>query len=180
MLELNDTQISASADDELSGHELDQAINMLASSDDAQKQMNRYHLIGHAIRDEIPDVIAHDLRARVASAVAAEPAILAPRNIEKSQHRFANPFAGLAVAASVAAIAVFGLRSLPVDDTHPVDTPPVAQIQQPPSDFSLVNQATSAPLPNHYILNHFEHAPVSNMNGMLPYVIIVTQPNQNR
>ena len=44
-----------------------------------QETWSRYHLIGDALRDELPGNITLDLADRVALALADEPTVLAPR-----------------------------------------------------------------------------------------------------
>ncbi|MBY5993491.1 sigma-E factor negative regulatory protein [Ferrimonas balearica] len=116
--------------------------------EDAQlsERWHRYHLIGDAMRNELPEHLQLDIAAQVAQSLEAEPAILAPR----ARRRFALPgkvvemgqrFGQYAIAATVAAVAVVGVQQysaeeavtpLPVLETMPMlGAPSPASYQVP-------------------------------------------------
>ena len=85
---------------------------------DSQQQETwvRYHLIGDALRDELPGPITLDLADRVAQALADEPTVLAPRALGWQAR--VKPIAAqvlrhggqFAIAASVAAVSILGVQ----------------------------------------------------------------------
>jgi len=79
---------------------------------------DRYHLIGDVIRNDTPDVFQLDLSAEIASAIANEPTILAPKTSNVFALKFkakivelAKPFGQLAIAASAAGLMVLGVQT---------------------------------------------------------------------
>lgn len=83
---------------------------------DEQETWSRYHLIGDALRDELPPVCAFDLADRVSAALADEPTILAPRasrwqtQIRPMLGNLLRQGGQFAIAASVAAVTILGVR----------------------------------------------------------------------
>jgi len=74
----------------------------LAAGDEEMQRFGRYCLIGEVMRGESA-VLALQVSARVGEALQVEPAILAPR---PRAREWLRPAAGLAVAASVATLAI--------------------------------------------------------------------------
>jgi sigma-E factor negative regulatory protein RseA len=149
-----------------------------------------YHLIGDALRGELP--LAVDVRAAVARRLAAEPTVFAPaRRAAPLPSRL--PLAAL--AASVAAVAFVGLAAWQV--TRPTATPanlaPLAaasaerpQAAPPPADLPARSEAgTRAKQPprvrfpaaagDAYLLAHQEFSPTVAMVGMPAYVRTVSE-----
>lgn len=113
----------------------------------------RYHLMGDIMRGETSDVINFDLSSTIASAIAEEPTILAPRAnnnvVEKLKAKvvqFAKPFGQMAIAASAAGLMVMGVQQNSADSdvllpaTQVVKTMPFGGIAEP---VSLNFQQTS-------------------------------------
>ena len=77
---------------------------------------SRYHLIGDVLRDEAPEKIDLDLSMNIASAIAAEPTVLAPQRKTVSEKIKANviklvkPFGQVAIAASAATLMIMGVQ----------------------------------------------------------------------
>lgn len=184
MTENRDALISASVDGELEGHEHDQAIDHLVGSNESMARLGRYHLIGDAMRGDLPDLVDHGLAARVSGALDAEPTVLKPRARPARKPVLSGPIGGFAIAASVALVAVLGVRSLPVEERSPVVTPEIAAAPVQNRDIVPVTANGNRAIPrdgrlNSYVLDHFEHGTSSSMKGMLPYVIIVS-PNAQK
>lgn len=118
----------------------------LLADAELSERWHRYHLIGDAMRNELPGTLQLDIAANVADALESEPAILAPQ----SRRRFAVPgkvielgqrFGQYAIAATVAAVAVVGVQQynakeaitpLPVLETMPMlGAPSPASYQVP-------------------------------------------------
>ena len=138
---LHDTlheKISSLYDDELDATDAEHVIDSL-NQDEQQHTLNRYSMIGDAMRKNLPNNPEHNLFSRVQSALESEPALLAPSptNVDKaaeqiseqanvvelpkksSRNHSMKPFGGFAVAASVAIASVLGFQMFsqsPVDD----------------------------------------------------------------
>lgn len=109
-----------------------EALEQLLSSTEDQQQWSRYHLIGQAMRDELPSHMDLNLSARIADAIADEPTVLSPTatpsatpesnepaeliNMSKrrakraSVVKFVRHAGQYAIAATVAAVAVIGVQ----------------------------------------------------------------------
>ena len=96
---------SALLDDELDPDTRQQAISaMLSGEREELERLGRYRLIGDVMRGE-SSVLASSVTDKVRLALADEPVVLSPR--PRRPVRWLRPAAGLAIAASVAAAAVF-------------------------------------------------------------------------
>lgn len=111
-------QISAFIDDELSSEECAFLVRRLGSDATARAQMVRYAAIGSVLRTEGLIASSTLLRDRVQAAldgVATAPArrMVPTRRTPplRARRRWAYSVAGAGVAASVAAVALFGLRT---------------------------------------------------------------------
>ncbi len=94
---------SALLDGELDRSAQQAAISARLAAEDGERQrFGRYRLIGDVMRGESA-VLALQVSARVQEALQVEPAILAPR---RRGRQWLRPAAGLAVAASVATLAI--------------------------------------------------------------------------
>ncbi|WKE66418.1 RseA family anti-sigma factor [Gallaecimonas kandeliae] len=107
----------------------DHLLEELKTDPEAQARWHRYHLIGDALRGELPGQLSFDITAKVAAALDEEPALLAPKAVEKAKPRglqgFWRPVAQLAVAASVALVAVVGVQQFSGKDDLPQPASPV-------------------------------------------------------
>ncbi len=188
MNESNKEQLSAFIDGELeSDHVLDKLINEQEMKD----TWSRYHLIGDALRDNLPESISNQVSIQVAKALRDEPTILAP-----AKKRFnIKPIAGFAIAASVAMMAVFSIQSgneinSPTNGAASIAATTVSQPQT--FDFTTAQVLPAAvkqsdtPIPisnqrlNNYLMNHNEYRSNGSVNAILPYVRIVTIESQER
>ena len=108
--QIND-QISAFIDDELSEEECALLVRRFERDPEARGQVLRYAVIGSALRGELllPDPAV--LRRRLAVALTGAPLPVSRAQVRWSA-RFARPLLGVGVAATVAAAAIFGLRTL--------------------------------------------------------------------
>lgn len=91
----------------------------------------RYHLIGDALRGQLESGMpVTDLTRRVAMALAAEPTVLSPRPHQMRWKKALKPVAGMAIAASVALVAIVGLRGLDqaTSVSAPASVPAVADM----------------------------------------------------
>lgn len=108
--QIND-QISAFIDNELSADESALLVRRFERDTESRARAMRYTLIGASLRGELLEPHPSVLRQRVAAALSgASPA--APKARERAGERFAKPLLSVAIAATVAVVAIGALRSL--------------------------------------------------------------------
>lgn len=117
-------KLSAFLDGETGRDESNTLISELCENQELKSCWERYHVISDSMRSGLPDSIHDGFADKVMSAIATEPAILAPQPSPistKPAQAHTNPitkrFAGFAIAASVAALAVVGVQTLYHEET---------------------------------------------------------------
>ncbi len=181
--------ISALMDDDYDQH----SLNELLQNDDLKQTWTRYHLIGDCLREHLPDQIDTNLAQRVSAQLADEPTVLAP--VAKQNHTL-KPVMGFAIAASVALVAVLGIRQntdsvSPVPAQAVVASTEIAQPEITPDTFTFnepqvrpasIQSDTPAAMPSQrmsgYLVNHNQFRSSNSMHGGLPYVRIITIESQ--
>ncbi|GHF84497.1 sigma-E factor negative regulatory protein [Thalassotalea marina] len=95
----------------------DSVLQDVLKDNDMADTWQRYHLIGDAIRDELPNELDFDLTDAIANAIAEEPTVLAPiakptikEKIKAKVVQFSKPFGQVAIAASAAGMMVIGVQ----------------------------------------------------------------------
>ncbi len=186
-------QVSALMDGELSTRQSSGLLSSLEQDTEQQALWERYHLIGNALRGDAIHADYRCIAERVHRSLAKEPTVLAPaasrhrgihRGINRSIHRFA-PFAGAALAAGTAFLAIFAVPGLfnPTADAPPDAQPQtMAAVTSPPDPFRLDSkvQRWRGPDPaverrlDRFLVTHQEKSPTSGMTGILPYATVVS------
>lgn len=108
-------QISAYVDGELSANESELLVRRLSQDSAMRALAARYISLGHAVRGDSLQPGMHDLRDRIAAELGEEPPATMPAEATPPS-RYLRPVAGVAIAASVAALAVFGLQRATIPD----------------------------------------------------------------
>jgi len=176
-------QISALVDDELAETEQILLIKQLEGDVTLRHSLLRYQLISDSLQNHLPRKIDPDFNIGVQVALQDDPVVQAgPARLAG----LFKPVAGLALAASVAVVAVLSLQSVRQESpsaTSPVATAPVTD-EFPDTDVTplLATMPANSPpnLPPNlprgaqdldvYLVNHNEYAV---NRGMLPYVRLV-------
>ncbi|MGL6400251.1 RseA family anti-sigma factor [Aeromonas veronii] len=133
----NKEQISALMDGDLSDAEV---LNELEMDSDLQDTWGRYHLIGDAMRGDLPVNLQLDLSDSIMAALEDEPTILAPKPVETAPvlqpavvpvktdanvvplfRRVGLQLGQYAIAASVAAAVIFGVQQYQGQDGVPAN-----------------------------------------------------------
>lgn len=197
-----DEQISALHDDALEPHELKAFMQDLRRNplDDADK-LQRYQVVSAALRDELDESSFMDVSAAVHRAIAQDeqPVTQAstPRRFDLSA--WLRPVAGMAVAASVAMVTVVAFRTIQTESVeNPVQAVADARTQdslQPVFNYqptiavnanlnprlrtvSTADASQDATLReqqlSQYMIEHLEYAGQTTMQGMMPYVRVVS------
>ena len=180
-------QLSALVDDELT-QEASSVIESLLEDNEAKQTWSRYHLIGDSLRGHLPGHIV-DISSNVSQAIASEPTILAPakKSASSKSPDLMKPVMGFAIAASVAAVAIFNVQQ--ANQISETGQPLIAQSSIATSQPSLatspqlVNQQTGQaqvyqakhidPRLNRYLVNYNEYRANTVVSGMPPHVRMV-------
>ena len=181
-------QLSALMDGEVDAPECELLIKRLCHNEakDEQACWERYHLIGDALKNNLPHIIKHDLSSRVRAALADEPTVLAPRRFAINWKRVTKPLAGAAIAASVASVSIIGLRLM-----LPEQSAVTSVATSAPSSLSLPQDSVTAVAEtegntavqadelesrlNGYLVNHSEFAMPAGIQALPPYMRVVGQ-----
>jgi sigma-E factor negative regulatory protein RseA len=167
-------EISALLDGEGNDLERERALRALDADPALRKTWERYHLASAAIRRELGVMVssglADHLHARLQNeaqeTTARHP--LTPRVLKFT--------AGLAIAASVAAVAILNLP--------PLVSPSVISVARnatgPATGKNSVADARKTPTEQQialspYLVQHGEFTPAAGMNGMLSYVRVISR-----
>jgi sigma-E factor negative regulatory protein RseA len=106
-----DEQISAFMDGELHESEHANIIQQICRDDESLNRWQRYHLISDSLRNNLPPAIDNQFAQSVMKALENEPTIFAPAAL-KHKSTVKRKIAGVAMAASVAAVAVIGVQTM--------------------------------------------------------------------
>ena len=103
-------QVSAFLDGELPNSETELLLKRLTRDGELRESFGRYALIGEAVRGGTSSVMTKGFAGRVNLAIDGEPIPANGRAQQIRAARWWRPFAGAAVAAGVAAVAVVALQ----------------------------------------------------------------------
>ena len=191
-------QISALMDDELTPEQTRQLLASMKKDAQLRQFWQSSQLISAAVRGESVAKGAPELADRVRDALANEPTLLAPSRPTKRPSL--GPLGGLAIAASVAMIAIIATQQAFVDRQE-LSPQAIAKISPAPEnstqlassnviaaknqsqldedqDVALTRMTWNEAGPavearlNAYLLNHNEYM-VGGLHGMLPYARVV-------
>ncbi|MBW3568497.1 MAG: sigma-E factor negative regulatory protein [Proteobacteria bacterium] len=175
-------QVSALADDELDAREAELLLSRMQRDSGLRDAWGRYHLIGEAVRHSLPRVHETGFAERIAAAIEQEDNVDRPRHSVSRLLVQLRPVAGMAVAASVAMLAVFTLQGppgsgpsevVPGAGNMPMTVPVIAPRRV---DFTGVRSPELQDQLRSYLLDHSEHSGSSRVRGgVMPYVQIAAQ-----
>ena len=109
--------VSMMMDNELTGDELHEFVQHLRNDEQLKSSWEHYHLIGDALRKNLPPFVLPDLSNRISAALQNEPAYFLPQQKQDGDAREARvprrrAAVSFALAASVTALAVVGVMQL--------------------------------------------------------------------
>lgn len=173
-------QISALMDGELAEAERELLLRRMAGDPDLRARWERYHLIRDALHYELPDHTDPGFADRVMTVVGDEPLPQAARS-PLPMRQLLKPVAGVAIAASVAALAIIGVRQFGGESAPPA-VPRVAvrdtsYVQVAGTRWDLRGREIEARL-NGYLVNHNEYTAANSLQGMLHYTRIAGYDTQ--
>jgi len=123
------TQLSAFVDGELPENEAELLLRRLSQDAVLRQQVAEFMAIGRAMRGDVQVRGIDSLRERVADEIDVVLPIEAPVDEPPGPNRLLRPLAGFAIAATVALVAIFGLRQNV--DSVDGDMPSIADDQAP-------------------------------------------------
>ena len=148
----------------------------LSSDEGLSDKWERYHLIRDCIRQPGSKQLVTGLRMRITASLAAEAV---PAVSVWSRNRWLKPVSGLAIAASVALMAII-ITAPPqgVEDAAPgqVNQPFVSPNTLPMAPVSQAASYDSAERLNVYLLRHNQMARTAGRQGFVSFVPIVATP----
>jgi sigma-E factor negative regulatory protein RseA len=103
-------QVSAFLDGELPNSETELLLKRLTRDGELRESFGRYALIGEALRGTSRGLLTKGFAGRVNFAIDGEPMPAAGHAPRAGSPRWWRPFAGIAVAAGVAAVAIVALQ----------------------------------------------------------------------
>jgi len=161
-------ELSLLLDGELSKSDSLALLSRIERDAELSRQWHRYNLVSEAMRSGKILPVDDRFVDRVRDALADEPAILAPR---PEKHRYRERTVTAALAASLAAVAVFVGKS--ISEYSPVRGPELLAQQ---TALAEPEDARSAVDPHFrdYLVTHSETAYLTGSPGMLPYARVVT------
>ncbi|MFQ6006841.1 MAG: sigma-E factor negative regulatory protein [Woeseia sp.] len=171
--------LSAMMDAQLS--EAEQARVLAAVSHDPElgKTWERYHLIRAVLSKELGSVVPTGLSDRIADRIRDLPPPISSGVYAAGRGRSVAKWVGsLALAASVAAVAILGAQWFAPHERQPL--PQVAQqgeyIRAGTTRWDTDEPEVAKAL-NVYLVQHSEFTPTSGMNGVFSYVRVVGYDN---
>lgn len=184
-------QLSALVDGELT-HEAESTIDNLLGDEQAREIWTRYHIIGDCLRGHLPERYENTAE-RVSTAIASEPTILAPhKKLNKGKSSdLLKPVVGFAIAASVAAVAIFNVQQAnltPAADQTGIghssiatNAPSTASFLSPQLASQRDNKAQSPdPRLSRYLVNHNEYRVNTGVRGIHPHVRMVANETETK
>lgn len=184
-------QISALADDELPEDEHELLVRRFSLDKYLRISWESYHLIGEAMRRELPQIDTHGFVDRIMKVLEAETALVKKHDARLIGY-LRKSAAGMALVACVTTVAVYGLRHGSLMEMRSVSAPSEivptpATLQTNSAIFGMPsNAAWNGNVPevraqlSNYIINHNEMATAIEQQGMLPYFYISSvQPRKS-
>jgi sigma-E factor negative regulatory protein RseA len=163
-------RVSALMDGELPRADETRVLESVADSADLQRTWERYHLIRDVLQKELARMPQLALLERVRRDLEAEPKIYRLALFRKETLR---PLAGLALAASVAVVAVIGFRGQVAGTARSADLVASAGPRDAGSAAVGAEVGQSDPRLDAYLVKHSERAN-GFLQGAMPYARLVT------
>ena len=152
-------QISAFVDGELPDNEADLLFRRMGQDAELRQKVAEYLAIGRAMRGETSVPGVDRIHERV-SAVLDDKPFEDHESVKPDTSGHAiRPLLGIAVAASVALLAIFGLQQTTVDPADSSSAPAIADVA--PAATYTVPQPVNTPLRDYYL----SHGATTNENG---------------
>jgi sigma-E factor negative regulatory protein RseA len=176
------SDVSAFMDDALEDGSQTAVVNALVRDRQLRQAWSEYHLIGDALRRS--SRLSVDVTSRVMERLAGEPALLAPHPAatgRRNRLRYALPLAASVMGIGAVAWVAQTLNTSPVINVASVQQQVPIQHLQPATSKPVISndgELAQASQVNPYLFAHQWYSPVSNIQGVAPYVRIVADTRQ--
>lgn len=181
MQEIDQELLSRILDEEVSEFETQRILKEMQSSPEHQATLQRYNMIGHAMRKELPTTLNHNFASEVMGKLSggvildSEPDV--SRQTVSSSNRF-KAVVGLAIAASVAVFSFVAFQSFiqsninadPVVAERIIEESDIQRVSTDDLQNFITDPEAAAEF-NTYIVNHAEYA---SPRVSMPHVRIVS------
>ena len=182
-----DEKLSAFVDGELEGAEADRLISEILDNDELRSRWVNYHLISRSMSGQ-DSGSSVDLSASINAALENEPTVFAPQKRKQHFSAAIKQVAGMAMAATVAAVAVLMVQPETQNAFDPsaiasrTTTPaPIANTNIVPVTVKGVNWSVAQPSVasklNAYLVNHNGYS--TAVRGTMPFAPIVSYGNKH-
>lgn len=174
-------KLSALVDAELPEHERDAVLRELSRSGELRKTWERYHIARAAMRNELEILMTANFADRIAAELRGEPTPSARFRVPRGlRHAALRGTAGIALAASVAALVIGGLQYFTLPASQGYDR--LAQEQVATNTIGLRStqdkrESTDNDL-NAFLMEHNEFMPSPGVNGVMSYVRLAAYNNR--
>jgi negative regulator of sigma E activity len=164
------TQISAFVDGELPDNESEMLLRRLSQDAALRAQVAQYLAIGRLIRQDVEVPGMDGLRNRIAAALGDDVAPVEEERQRVVGSRFMTPATGVAVAATVAALALVGLSQLDASiDSEDLDGAVAIAYTEPAVEQALANQPNQQL--REYVRRHDDSSSDLGTNGTLTRMV---------
>lgn len=176
-IEQTNEKVSAFFDDEQT---LDNTLfDSLTSDNDIKAKWARYNLVSDVLNERDHHHVDKSWFSNLSAKIDKEPTVLAPRVSRTFTQKVVKQVSGFAVAATVAAVAILSVQQVQFADNQ--ETVNFASgINQLPVNSNAIrpvtlrlNKAKESRLSG-YLVNHYEYSMTGKMQGMMPYMRIVS------
>lgn len=172
-------QMSAMFDDELNAEEYELLIRRLKQDEQLQANWQRYQLISDVLKKDNPIVHGDSFVGAVSKKIAQESTIKQASVASSGTHfSWLKPITGVAIAASVAAMAIVGIQNInpgqsPAESVPALAQSPISQPIQPVAGtrWNMQQPETEMRLSG-YLVNHSEYTSSISLQGMVNYARI--------
>jgi negative regulator of sigma E activity len=179
-----DERLSAFVDGELEQAESERIISEILSNEELRSRWLRYQRAGSALRHEPGVSSSIDILTGIHARLEDEPTILAPQQKRQPMSAMFKQVAGMAIAATVAAVSVIMIQPTekafgPANNQVATNTSAPVATQQEWLRVNSANWSDDRPAVvsklNSYLVNHNGYS--TPIRGTLPFVPIVTAGN---
>ncbi len=156
-------QLSAYVDGELPDSESELLIRRLSQDSELRGQVAEYLELGRIMRGEQSVAGIHRLRQRVAAELGDSPEVPADVEVEKPSTNLWRPVGGVAVAATVAVLAILGLQQFPADAPDVSASAASEEATAPPAEYVVPPDGSEL---REYLRMHGESSTAQGANGI--------------
>lgn len=174
-------KICALVDNELDHDDAAGSVRQICGDPELKQRWDRYHLISDVMRHKelLPNQmdLSLDFSQRISRAIESEPTVFAPGALPlrtRLLQTATKQLAGLAVAASVTVVVVFGVQYQGQGIPGGMEMAGTSSLSVPASQIAPVDsRSIPAHQFNKYLVNHHEHVGSTAVrHGVLPYARI--------